>query len=109
MLPKVDPTTTTAWKKLASYYAGFKGTHMKELFEKEKNRFEKYSLSFEDMLVDFSKNRMDEIVWGLLVELAHECGLKDAIGSMFAGQKINATEDRAVLHVALRNRGNSPV
>jgi glucose-6-phosphate isomerase len=109
MLPKVNPTTTTAWGKLEEYFTMFKGTHIKELFEKDDDRFQNYSLHFEDILVDFSKNRIDETVLGLLNELANECGLNDAIGSMFSGQKINATEDRAVLHVALRNRSNSPV
>ena len=102
MLPKIIPTTTAAWKKLEEYFSGFKGTHIKELFENDADRFQKYSLKFEDILVDFSKNRMDETVRGLLIELASDCGLQGAIKSMFTGQKINATEDRAVLHVALR-------
>lgn len=109
MLPKINPTTTTAWKKLEEYYFGFEGIHMKELFEKDAQRFQKYSLKFEDILVDFSKNIVDDTVRELLVGLASECGLKGAVESLFAGEKINATEDRSVLHIALRNRSNSPI
>ncbi|NQU52538.1 MAG: glucose-6-phosphate isomerase [Bacteroidetes bacterium] len=109
MLPHINPTTTNAWKKLEEYYFGFEGTHMKELFENDANRFQNYSLKFEDTLVDFSKNIVDDTVRSLLVELAEECGLKDAIQSFFSGEKINVTEDRSVLHVALRNRSNSPI
>ncbi len=109
MIPKVNPTETKAWKKLEAYYNDFKGKHIKELFEQDADRFERYSLKFEDILVDFSKNRVDETVRNLLIELASECGLKEAINSMFSGQKINVTENRAVLHTALRNRSNSPV
>ena len=109
MLPHINPTTTEAWEELENYFAGFKGTQIKTLFEKDPERFQKYSLTFEDILVDFSKNRVDEKAFDLLFELANECGLKEAMESMFKGEKINATEDRAVLHVALRNRSNSPV
>ncbi len=109
MLPKINPTTTSAWKKLEEHYAAFNETHIKTLFEKDSDRFDKFSLKFEDILIDYSKNRLDEKALNLLVELAGECGLKAAIGSMFAGEKINATENRAVLHVALRNRSNNPI
>ncbi len=109
MLPKINPMGTEAWSKLEEYHFEFEGTHMKELFENDAERFQKMSLKFEDMLVDFSKNIIDDNVRELLMELASECGLKDAIESMFTGEKINATEDRAVLHVALRNRSNNPV
>ena len=109
MLPHINPTTTSAWKKLKEHYTTFKQTHIRELFENDANRFQNYSLAFEDILVDFSRNRIDDKTRGLLTELAVECGLKDAIESMFSGVKINATENRAVLHVALRNRSNSPV
>ncbi len=109
MLPKINPTTTSAWKKLEEYYFGFEGTHMKELFANDDDRFKKYSLKFEDTLVDFSKNIVDDTVRDLLIELAKECGLKGAIKSFFSGEKINVTEDRSVLHVALRNRSNTPI
>jgi len=109
MLPQINPTTTNAWKKLEEYYFGFEGTHIKELFENNTERFQKYSLKFEDTLFDFSKNIIDDTVRELLIELAEECGLKDAIKSFFSGEKINATENRSVLHTALRNRSNSPI
>ena len=109
MLPHVNPTTTEAWKKLEDYFAGFKETQIKALFEEDLERFHKYSLKFEDILVDFSKNRFDQKVIDLLFDLAGECGLKEATEKMFTGEKINATEGRAVLHVALRNRSNNPI
>jgi len=109
MLPQIDPTTTDAWKKLEEYYFGFEGTHMKDLFANDAERFQKYSLKFEDILLDFSKNLVDDYVLELLLELAKECGLKKGIDSLFAGENINETENRAVLHIALRNRNNSPI
>jgi len=109
MLPTINPTSTAAWKALEDYFKTFEGTQMKDLFNKDARRFDKYSIKFEDMLVDFSKNIVDEKVFSLLIQLAHECGLKDAIHSQFGGEKINKTEDRQVLHTALRNRSNIPV
>lgn len=109
MLPTINPTQTNAWKELEKYFATFKGTQMKDMFAKDANRAAKYSLQFEDIFVDFSKNIVDEKVMSLLVKLAEECGLKDAIESEFTGDKINKTEKRSVLHVALRNRSNSPI
>ncbi|HSM47435.1 MAG TPA: glucose-6-phosphate isomerase, partial [Draconibacterium sp.] len=100
---------TNAWNKLEEYHFEFEGKHMKELFENDNARFEKYSLKFDDILVDFSKNLVDDEIRDSLVELASECGLKSAIENMFNGQKINVTEDRAVLHIALRNRSNTPI
>jgi glucose-6-phosphate isomerase len=109
MLPKINPMTTNAWNKLEEYHFEFEGKHMKELFENDNARFEKYSLKFDDILVDFSKNLVDNEIRDSLVELASECRLKSAIENMFNGQKINVTEDRAVLHIALRNRSNTPI
>ncbi|QIA07205.1 glucose-6-phosphate isomerase [Draconibacterium halophilum] len=109
MLPKINPIETKAWQKLEEMYFEFEGTHMKDLFAADADRFEKYSLKFEDILLDFSKNIVSDEVKTTLFELAEECGLKDAISAMFSGKKINATEDRAVLHVALRNRSNTPI
>lgn len=109
MLPKTDPTTTKAWEKLENYFFEFEETHLTELFENDPNRFLKYSIRFEDILVDFSKNLIDDKVRALLIELAEACDLKKAVESMFSGDKINATENRAVLHVALRNRSNNPI
>lgn len=109
MLPKVNPTKTAAWKALEEHYASFKDTQIKDLFTADDSRFEKYSLKFDDILLDFSKNRLDDKALKLLLQLADECGLKDAIKSEFQGDKINVTEDRSVLHVALRNRSNTPI
>lgn len=109
MLPNVNPTQTQAWKALESYYAQFQNTQMKNLFAADANRFSKFSLRFEDILIDFSKNRIDEKVMSLLVQLAKECGLSGAINAEFSGEKINKTEDRSVLHIALRNRSNTPI
>ncbi len=109
MLPKINPMTTNAWNRLEEYHFEFEGKHMKELFAADSDRFKKYSLKFEDILVDFSKNIIDDEVLESLIALATECGVNGAIESMFTGQKINVTEDRAVLHVALRNRGNTPI
>ncbi|MFB6342583.1 glucose-6-phosphate isomerase [Saccharicrinis sp. FJH62] len=109
MLPISNPTSTKAWKELEAYFAKFKGTQMKDLFANDENRFKKYTLKFEDILVDYSKNIVDDKVLELLVQLANECGLQSAIESEFSGEKINQTEGRAVLHVALRNRSNTPI
>ncbi len=109
MLPTINPTQTSAWKELEKYFATFNGTQMKDMFAKDANRAAKYSLQFEDIFVDFSKNIVDEKVMSLLVKLAEECGLKDAIEAEFTGDKINKTEKRSVLHVALRNRSNTPI
>jgi len=109
MLPTINPTQTNAWKELENYFATFKGTQMKDMFAKDSQRAAKYSLQFEDIFVDFSKNLIDEKVMSLLLKLAEECGLKDAIEAEFTGEKINKTEKRSVLHIALRNRSNSPI
>lgn len=109
MLPNINPTTTTAWKALESYYAEFEGTQMKDMFAQDATRFDKFSMTFENILLDYSKNLIDDKVMSLLFDLAEECGLKDAIEAEFSGEKINVTEGRQVLHVALRNRSNTPI
>ncbi|WP_192823370.1 glucose-6-phosphate isomerase [Rufibacter sp. LB8] len=109
MFPSIDPTSTAAWKKLTQHYSQIKDTHLKDLFAQDPARFANFSLTFEDILLDYSKNRITEETRALLVELAQECGLKEAIAGMFSGEKINFTEDRAVLHVALRNQSNTPI
>ncbi len=109
MLPNINPTKTQAWKALETYYAEVKDVQMRDLFAQDAERFNKFSVTFENILVDYSKNRIDEKVMSLLFDLAKECGLEAAIKDMFAGEKINATEGRAVLHTALRNRSNTPV
>jgi len=109
MLPKINPTTTAAWKKLAAHHETVHHLQMKNLFAEDPRRFERFSIRFNDILVDFSKNRVTAETLGLLIELARECGLPEAIVQMFAGGRINETENRAVLHVALRNRANTPI
>jgi glucose-6-phosphate isomerase len=96
MLQSKNPTTTKAWQQLENHYEALSNTTMKELFANDSERFNKFSVKFEEILLDYSKNILDEKALSLLIQLAEECGLKDAIGQMFAGEKINKTEDRAV-------------
>src|SRR5215213_8689125 len=103
MLPKVNPTTTQAWKKLEAHAQQMKEVQMKELFAQDKDRFKKYAHCFNDILIDFSKNIITEETLKLLTDLANECHLKNGIGAMFEGDLINETENRSVLHTALRN------
>ncbi|MFA6085144.1 glucose-6-phosphate isomerase [Mucilaginibacter sp.] len=109
MLPNIDFTSTQSYKYLTNHYIDILTKSLKELFEADNERFDKFSLQFEDILLDYSKNRIDEETLALLIQLARECGVNKAIEAMFSGEKINVTEDRPVLHVALRNRSNSPV
>lgn len=109
MLPKINPTETSAWSKLKSHFEKTKDIQLKDQFQKDPERFNKFSLTFGEMLVDYSKNRVDEKTMELLVQLADEVKLDEAKKQMFGGEKINMTEDRAVLHVALRNRSGSPI
>ncbi len=108
-LHKINPKETVIWKKLTAEYAVIHKEKMTAMFEKDPERFSKYSRQFEDILVDFSKNIIEEHAFELLMQLAEECQLKDAIEKMFSGAAINETENRAVLHTALRNRSNTPV
>lgn len=105
-MKNINPTTTTAWGKLTELAQ--KELVIKDLF-KDSGRFEKFHVRFEDVLLDYSKNRVDDEVWENLLQLATETDLKQAIEAMFAGEAINGTENRAVLHTALRNRSNAPV
>lgn len=109
MLPKINPVKTESWDRLADHYEKIKNVHMKDLFSDDPERFKKFSIRFNDILVDYSKNRISAETLKLLIGLAHEIGLQDAINKIFGGDKINETENRAVLHIALRNRGNSPI
>lgn len=109
MLSRINPTTTKAWNRLQSHYDKIKNIHMKDLFLKDSRRFSGFSVSFEDMLLDYSKNIITDETMQLLVELADEVKLKDSIDQMFEGKKINETEGRAVLHVALRNFSGNTV
>jgi glucose-6-phosphate isomerase len=109
MLPNHNPTEAASWSKLEILFMTLQATHMRELFQEDPERFKKFHLSFEDILVDFSKNIITEEVLKELINVAREVELKDAIHAMFTGVRINRTEDRSVLHVALRNRSNTPV
>ncbi|HHB52737.1 MAG TPA: glucose-6-phosphate isomerase [Saprospiraceae bacterium] len=109
MLLNIDPTTTIAWQTLALHYEMTKDLQMKDEFAQDKNRFDKFSKQFEDILIDYSKNRITEETLSLLTKLAIETGVQQGINALFSGEKINQTEDRAVLHIALRNRSNRSI
>jgi len=109
MLPKINPTQTRSWHKLNDHFAEIRDTHMKSLFAEDPARFERFHARFNDILVDYSKNRITAETISLLIELARESGVKEALAGMFRGDKINETENRPVLHVALRNRTNSSI
>jgi len=109
MLEKTNPRQTKAWTKLQAHYRIMNNRQMKDLFLEDPARFDKFSLRVNDLLVDYSKNIMDEETLRLLVELAREANLPAAVKKMFSGDKINETENRAVLHVALRNPFGPPV
>jgi len=101
-LQNTDPTKTEAWEKLAQHYQGNTNTTLKELFAQDTDRAKKHSIRWNDFHVDFSKNRITQETLDLLLQLANEVGLKDAIQKQFNGEIINKTEGRAVLHTALR-------
>jgi glucose-6-phosphate isomerase len=109
MLPTLNPIEAAAWQKLEMIFLTLQATHMRELFQDDPDRFQKFSLQFEDILVDYSKNILNEEAMRLLFQLAEEVELKNAIDAMFRGERINQTENRSVLHIALRNRSNTPV
>ncbi len=109
MLNTINPTETTAWQKLTLAFLNMQAAHMRELFEEDPHRFEKFQLKLDDILVDYSKNLVTKEVMDALIELANQTDLHEAIRLMFDGAKINQTEHRSVLHVALRNRSNAPI
>jgi glucose-6-phosphate isomerase len=102
-------TESPAWKALETHHGKVAGLHMRDLFASDPKRFEKFSLIFEDILFDYSKNRITEKTMSLLIDLARQADLVEKIEAMFSGERINITEGRAVLHVALRNRANRPI
>ena len=109
MLPSTDPTTTLAWKELELHAHEMGQRHMKDLFAQDPDRFDHFSQTFEDILLDYSKNIITQQTMDLLFRLAESCGVNEATEQMFTGAKINGTEGRAVLHVALRGRGSSAI
>ncbi|EJC1039521.1 glucose-6-phosphate isomerase [Escherichia coli] len=109
-MKNINPTQTATWQALQKHFDEMKDVTIADLFAKDGDRFSKFSATFGDqMLVDYSKNRITEETLAKLQDLAKECDLAGAIKSMFSGEKINRTENRAVLHVALRNRSNTPI
>ncbi|MDP2990843.1 MAG: glucose-6-phosphate isomerase, partial [Kiritimatiellota bacterium] len=102
-------TDLPEWKALAAHYADMRGVHLRELFARDPRRAERFTLSAEGLMLDYSKNRVTEETLCRLVALARACGVEAARTAMFAGVPINRTENRPVLHVALRNRGNTPI
>ena len=110
MFPKVSPKDTKAWQELQNHYdKEMKGVHMRSLFAEEPQRFEHHSLRLDDILFDYSKNIFNHKTLDLLRKLAEESKVKEAIEAMFTGEKINMTENRSVLHTALRNFSGKPV
>jgi glucose-6-phosphate isomerase len=109
MLKSIPFDKTRAFELLSKHKTEISQTTIKELFANDSERFNKFSTRFEDILLDYSKNIINEKTMAALVALANECELDDAIERMFTGDAINQTENRAVLHVALRNRSNSPI
>lgn len=107
-LENINPTQTQAWVKLQNHFKDIKEVSLRSLFE-DNQRFEKFHLNFQNIWLDYSKNRIDQTTMKLLEELANECQLKDAIEKLFSGDSINQTENRPVLHAALRNRDNRPI
>ena len=103
MFPKINPTETNAWHQLREHHEEMKKASMKKMFQEDSERFQKFSANIEDIFFDYSKNIINERTMALLLQLAEECRVKDAMEAMFNGDKINETENRSVLHVALRN------
>ena len=109
MLPTINFTETKAYTYLADHFIDISEKSLKDLFEADKDRFEKFSILFGDILLDYSKNRVDDTTMALLFQLARECKLDEAIKAMFSGEVINQTEGRPVLHIALRNQSNQAI
>lgn len=110
MLKNINPTQTQAWKALTAHFESAQDMDLKALFAQDSARFDNFSTRFgADILVDYSKNLINQETLKHLFALANETELKAAIEAMFSGEAINKTEDRAVLHTALRNRSNKPV
>lgn len=110
MLKNINPTQTPAWQALTAHFEQAQDLQLSELFANDSERFTKFSAEFgSDILLDYSKNLITEETLAKLFDLAEQTELKAAIAELFSGEKINQTEDRAVLHAALRNRSNTPI
>ncbi len=108
-IPTVNPTLTVAWHKLQSHFETISKVSMKEMFAKNPDRADQMSIVWNDFYIDFSKNRLDAKTIALLIELSRECKLDEAIKCQFAGEEINQTEGRAVLHTALRANSSEKI
>ena len=108
-LKNINPTKTKAWKKLEVHFDEIKNVHMKQWFDEDIDRANRFTIKWDDFFVDYSKNRINQTTVDLFLELADEVELKEAISRYFSGDKINQTENRAVLHTALRAPENSQV
>ncbi|MBK5208660.1 MAG: glucose-6-phosphate isomerase [Flavobacteriaceae bacterium] len=108
-MKNINPTKTKAWQSLTSHYKTINSVHLKSLFNNDLDRKKKFTINFNDFEFDYSKNRITEETLKYLLELAHEVDLESAIKSYFSGEKINKTENRAVLHTALRNQLNEAI
>ena len=110
MLKSIDPTQTDAWKKLQVHSVKMKTLQLRHLFTADPNRFSKFSVALNpEFFLDYSKNLLNEETLKLLLTLAEECQLGAAINQLFSGSKINRTENRAVLHTALRHQDRKSV
>lgn len=103
MFPTINPTETAAWKALLAHHTEIKTIQIKDLFTKDSKRFEKMSITFNEILFDYSKNIITDETLEKLQQLADDCKVKNAMDAIFSGEKINGTENRAVMHTALRN------
>lgn len=108
-LHNINPTKTKAWEELTKHFEETKNLHLRDLFRQNENRKEQFSVNLEEISLDYSKNRITQKTIDLLIQLANETELKDAIEKYFVGDKINATESRAVLHTALRSNSDEPI
>ena len=106
-LPRINPLKTKSWEELKNHFNKIKGTSISDLFVNDPNRFKNFSINFENMLLDFSRNRINDETLDIFEKLAEEIKLSDAIKSYFNGEKINETEGRGVLHTAVRNQSNN--
>ena len=102
-------TETASWLALAVHHREIADAHMRDLFARDPGRADRLSVELDDLVFDYSKNRITDETVRLLCDLARASGVREAAAAMFAGERINWTEDRAVLHVALRNRSNTPI
>jgi glucose-6-phosphate isomerase len=107
--PQSQLTTSSAWQALAKHHAAMRDVHMRQLFADDPKRFARFTLKLDETLVDFSKHRVTEETMKLLFDLARQAKVEEWRDKMLAGEKINGTEGRSVLHVALRNRTNKPI